>query len=254
MKIIYTNDPLPDVFTKSIFLAGPTPRSEDVESWRPGAIQDLESLGYDGVVFSPEWEDGPRGPKTGSYEGQAQWEADAMNMSDIIIFWVPRNMKDMPALTTNHEHGEWFRSGKVMLGYPHDAPHMSYLKYKADEESVPVRSSIGSLLTLANDQLGDGHIRRSGDRMIPLYIWKTPIFQAWYISLLKENITIKRAKLDWVYRTGKHKMTVSAFALNVDLCEVIDGANIETTKEIILTDSEASKTHDWDMLLVELDQ
>ena len=38
---------------KSIFLAGPTPRGENVISWRTEACQLLENLGFDGVVYVP---------------------------------------------------------------------------------------------------------------------------------------------------------------------------------------------------------
>ena len=41
---------------KSIFLAGPTPRSKEVKSWRPEAIRLLKEKGFDGVVFVPEFE------------------------------------------------------------------------------------------------------------------------------------------------------------------------------------------------------
>ena len=41
---------------KSIFLAGPTPRSLDVETWRKEAIRILEELGFDGIVYVPELE------------------------------------------------------------------------------------------------------------------------------------------------------------------------------------------------------
>lgn len=60
MEVIYALEDMPDTFTKSIFLAGPTPRNKDeVESWRPDALKILEDKGFDGVVFIPE----PESPK-----------------------------------------------------------------------------------------------------------------------------------------------------------------------------------------------
>ena len=35
MKVIYSPEPMPEAFRQSIFLAGPTPRSPEIESWRP---------------------------------------------------------------------------------------------------------------------------------------------------------------------------------------------------------------------------
>ena len=40
---------------KSIFLAGPTPREKDIISWRNEAIKILENLGFDGIVYVPEY-------------------------------------------------------------------------------------------------------------------------------------------------------------------------------------------------------
>jgi len=60
MRVIYTRQNIPidavSGSTKSIFLAGPTPRSPDVVSWRPSAIELLKYYEFDGIVFYPEWE------------------------------------------------------------------------------------------------------------------------------------------------------------------------------------------------------
>jgi hypothetical protein len=38
MEVVYTGEDMPEKFSKSIFLAGPTPRNkEEVESWRGDA-------------------------------------------------------------------------------------------------------------------------------------------------------------------------------------------------------------------------
>ena len=55
MILNYSNSP---VITKdncpSIFLAGPTPRSNDIKSWREEAIKILEQLEFEGIVYIPE--------------------------------------------------------------------------------------------------------------------------------------------------------------------------------------------------------
>lgn len=40
---------------KSIFLAGPTPRDEKIKSWRITACERLNELGFDGIVYVPEY-------------------------------------------------------------------------------------------------------------------------------------------------------------------------------------------------------
>lgn len=127
----------------SLFLAGPTPRSEDVRSWRPDAIAALRVMGFEGTVFIPE-------PASGrwqhSYTDQVDWEDEALNAATVIVFWVPRDLKTMPAFTTNVEWGTWHRSGKVVLGSPPDAPKMSYLRYYAHKYGVPTSDTLEETL------------------------------------------------------------------------------------------------------------
>ena len=69
MKTIYSNHPI-DVQPNSIFLAGPTPRSVDVKSWRPEALEILKKLSFNGTVYVPEWDyDAPKI----SYMEQVEW-------------------------------------------------------------------------------------------------------------------------------------------------------------------------------------
>src|SRR3989344_6490668 len=116
MQIVYALEPLPETINKSIFLAGPTPRSQDIKSWRPEALAILEKLSYDGVVFVPESRNGQW--QESEYVNQIEWEEYCLNVADCIVFWIPRAMDTMPALTTNIEWGVWCNSGKAVLGVP----------------------------------------------------------------------------------------------------------------------------------------
>lgn len=121
MDIAYARSPL----RKSIFLAGPTPRSADVLSWRPGALAILERvLGFKGTVFVPENGDGSR---QFSYDNQIEWELQALHSATVVVFWVPRELATMPGLTTNVEFGLFAARRNVVLGYPTDAAKMKYL-------------------------------------------------------------------------------------------------------------------------------
>src|ERR1035437_1417850 len=131
MITVYYGEQPPQAFRKSIFLAGPTPRSKETPSWRPEALKLLEANSYDGVVFIPESRDGKR---LGDYNTMVEWEETYLNMADCIPFWIPRNMKDMPALTTNDEWGVWKNSGKVILGTPDEAMHVRYQQHYRSEE------------------------------------------------------------------------------------------------------------------------
>lgn len=116
MNLIFAPEEIPDSLTlgPSIFLAGPTPRSDDVTSWRKGAIELLQHR-FSGTVLVPEdrtWE------FKCSYDEQVEWEEKGLKRACCIMFWVPREPKLMPGLTTNDEWGAWKKSGKFVWGNP----------------------------------------------------------------------------------------------------------------------------------------
>lgn len=71
---------------KSIFLAGPTPREVETPSWRDDACRILEEIGFDGIVYEPEYSN--KIAKE-SYDDQAMWEREALTAASLIIFWIP---------------------------------------------------------------------------------------------------------------------------------------------------------------------
>jgi hypothetical protein len=129
---------------KSIFLAGPTPRGENSKSWRTEACEILEQLGFDGIVYVPEYSTWK--PKA-DYVDQAQWEREALSNASVIAFWIPRTLPDMPAFTTNVEFGYWLHTGKVIYGRPSTAKKIKYLDwlYTIDTDEEPY-SSLKELL------------------------------------------------------------------------------------------------------------
>ena len=138
---------------KSIFLAGPTPRGENIISWRTKACEILMQLGFDGVVYVPEYSTWK--PKD-DYVDQAMWERIALTNATVILFWVPRKLPDMGAFTTNVEFGYWLHSGKVIYGRPNDASKIKYLDwlYKLDYGKLPyedLKSLLESSIELVNN-------------------------------------------------------------------------------------------------------
>ena len=132
---------------KSIFLAGPTPRNESVLSWRNYACKQLEKLGFDGVVYVPEYSTWK--PKN-DYVEQAMWERIALTEATVILFWIPRRLPDMPGFTTNVEFGYWLHTNKVIYGRPDDAEKIKYLDwlYELDYKEKPF-NNLDSLLEKA---------------------------------------------------------------------------------------------------------
>jgi len=132
MKIIYSDQPVEVLgkrgTIKSIFLVGPTPRDKKVKSWRPEAIEILKDLGFNGIVFVPEWS---TGEFKGTYLDQVDWEWKALHLSSAIAAWVPRSLPGMPALTTNFELGYWLAKSpqKVRYGRPEESAKNRYLDW-----------------------------------------------------------------------------------------------------------------------------
>jgi len=136
MKIFYAQDPYDrDSECASVFLAGPTPRSKDVLSWRPEAVELFKKHKFNGNIYIPERDDwgGLEG-----YGSQIEWEHYHLDMSCAILMWVPRELETMPSLTTNVEfglylHSRWgVKSGspyRLFYGRPDEAPKNGYLDY-----------------------------------------------------------------------------------------------------------------------------
>ncbi len=230
MILVYTHELPPETFSKSIFLAGPTPRDKDVKSWRPEALKILRELNYDGVVFVPE---DRNGEKFKDYEGQIEWEDKYLNMSDVIVFWIPRELKTMPAFTTNDEWGYWKNSGKVVFGAPPEAKKVSYQKYYANKYFVPSSDTLKGTLENALKLLEDGDERSGGERFVPYYIWRTWQFQNWYQAQKKASNTLCDARVLWNVRVGPQKQYLYAFGLWVDV--YVKSENRHKHNEMILS-------------------
>lgn len=145
MKVHYACQPI----EKSIFLAGPTPRDENVISWRPDALKLLEQLMFTGTVYIPEndaW------GFSSEYDDQVHWEWEALNAATVVVFWVPRHLETMPAFTTNVEFGALITSGKVLYGRPSWAAKVSYLDALAQRNRLFIYDDLKDLLLAAINQ------------------------------------------------------------------------------------------------------
>lgn len=145
MKIFNSNNKYDDsVGVSSIFLAGPTLRDNlhNLTPWRIKACEILQDFGFSGHIYIPE-------PFAGSKEEQIDWEIYHLEKADCILFWVPRDLKILPAFTTNIEFGEWMKSGKVVLGAPENAEKVSYMIYRANKLQVPVFDTLEATIQMA---------------------------------------------------------------------------------------------------------
>jgi 8-oxo-dGTP pyrophosphatase MutT (NUDIX family) len=222
MNIVFAQQPLPRlVESGSIFLAGPTPRSTNpVPSWRPHAIEQLHTLGFTGIVFNPEveggaWED--------EYDAQVEWEHAALHMADVIVFWVPRDMQAMPAMTTNSEFGIWQASGKCVWGSPKGAPKTRYQIHHAHKADVPVFDTLEDTLAEAVRRIGSGATRREGECSVPLHLWREPSFQAWYRAQLEVGNRLDGGHVEWTFRVGAAGGRIFAWAYKAQVHVAAEG-------------------------------
>ena len=140
----YVLDKMMEESTDSIFLAGPTYRIAEgavvPKGWRDEALSILEEKGFKGVVYVPQYHDDER-PEDWTYSRQVDWERKAMNISKVILFWIPRS-KDLPGFTTNIEFGERLSSGKIVVGAPTHAPNIRYIAERCDRAGVQWADSL----------------------------------------------------------------------------------------------------------------
>lgn len=234
MQVVYAQQPFPESWTKAIFLAGPTPRADKAQSWRPEAIRILEAFGYDGVVLSPEDADGVWRQQ---YDDQVIWEEEALNRADVIVFWVPRDLETMPAFTTNQEHGEWLHSGKTVFGAPPAAPGNRYMRFKAREVGEPIAETLEDTLKIALEMIGPGAERHGGECQVPLQVWSTPAFQSWYAAQKSAGNELHGARVTWLYRTSQDRPPF-LWALHADIH--VGKEDRHKTNEIILARPDVS--------------
>lgn len=114
----------------SIFLAGPSKRGGSFEgSWRQQAVTFLRDAGFKGRIYVPESIGGVYQESEVPYEETTKWEWARLDLSDVILFWIPRNEKTLPGFTTNVEFGRYVekRPRNVVMGHPKEAVRMEYL-------------------------------------------------------------------------------------------------------------------------------
>ncbi len=199
--IVHAGETPPSEWDASVFLAGPVPRSPEVPSWHPEAIG-LLRRGWAGpgrlVVFAPEPREGVAVEGTDSMD----WEEDGLHRSDVVLFWIPRELPSMPGLTTNIEWGSLHASGRAVLGVPPGAASVDYPLRQARAHAVPVARTLEQTVDNALKAIGTGARRSGGERDVPLPVWRTPGFERWHAAQRGAGNTLLGARIEWTFRIG----------------------------------------------------
>jgi ADP-ribose pyrophosphatase YjhB (NUDIX family) len=203
-------------------------------------IEALRAVGYDGVVYVPETEDGEW---KHSYVDQVEWEQRYLEQCDVIVAWVPRDLETMPAFTTNVEFGQFLNSGKIAYGRPVGAPKTRYLDKIYLERGRALCGSIEELAIAAVNRIGDGAARSEGERAVPLDVWRTKQFQAWYRAQKEAGNRLDDAKLLWPFYVGPNKNFLFCFTLWVKVWIESEGRHKEN--EFIFSRTDISTIVAW---------
>jgi ADP-ribose pyrophosphatase YjhB (NUDIX family) len=238
---VYAYEEAPPSYRASIFLVGPTPRGDDATSWRPEALKsiatifhqvDIDSL----AVFIPEVREGG----VYRYLDQVEWEKKHLEMADVLLVWVPRDMKtSLKGLTTNIKFGKYVDSGKLFYGRPENADNIRYLDwlYTSTTTRTPANTLAGVTEEVVNylqTHLTRCHhqLRQGGERWVPLTIWCNHSFQSWYQSQRRAGNQLVAAKVLWTFMIHKVHFLFS-YALHVDVW--IAAENRVKSNEFILS-------------------
>ncbi|MFB9659949.1 nucleoside 2-deoxyribosyltransferase domain-containing protein [Glycomyces mayteni] len=236
--VVHANETPPQWWDAAVFLAGPLPRDPGVASWNPEAIallRDQWTRPGRLVVFTPELREGV----LTDYTGQIEWEHRAMHDADVVLFWVPRDLATMPALTTNIEWGIWYATGKVVYGAPPEAVKNEYLRHLAESRGVPVAERLGDTVAAALAMIGDGARREGGERSVPLLVWRTESFQTWYRAQVHAGNVLEGASLEWTFRSGARREDVVFWAAHVRVR--VSAEDRVKTNEVVLSRPDTSQ-------------
>ncbi|WP_436775735.1 NUDIX hydrolase [Yinghuangia sp. YIM S09857] len=232
VTVVHAGDEPPAAWDASVFLAGPTPRSAEVPSWRPEAVELIRQR-WSGpgelVVFVPEPADGRAWV---DYDDQRLWELRWLRIADQVVFWVPRDLATLPGLTTNDEWGWTKDGGRAVFGSPPGAPRVRYQREYARDRDVPLAETLDETLGLALKRIGAGERRAAGERDVPLLVWTTPVFRAWYAALRAAGNTLLGAHLVWTFRTEAGRSVVF-WAVHVSVAIAAEGGRIKANEVVV---------------------
>ncbi len=197
MNLVFALEETPKTIDSSIFLVGPTPRDMETQSWRGEMIKQLEEAGFKGTVFTPE----PRGGGwSRDYNDQVNWEKKHLEMADVIIAWVPRELTKMPALTTNVEFGRYISSNKMLYGRPDNAEKCRYLDWMYEDFGFGKPfNQMKDIAEAAVKRIGVPESREGGELDVPLHIYRSPMFKSWLASQKAVGNKLESAKVLWEF-------------------------------------------------------
>jgi hypothetical protein len=130
-----------------IYLAGPTWHAIGDQPWQEKAASCLKQLGHTGAICIPMPRDGQW--RDEDADAQIDWQLRMQELAGVVVFWIPR-----PGWVTYIEFGDWYRSGKVVLGVPPGVDKTGYPLHLARRHGVPTATSLDEAMVAAVKLLG----------------------------------------------------------------------------------------------------
>lgn len=216
---VFSDEPMPLRTTKSIFLAGPSPRTLDQTDWRKKALAILDELGYDGHAFVPApraFFYGEAALSKDGYDGQIDWEIAGRRRADAVAFWVDRRVSEgFPGFTTNVEFGEDVHSKRTFYGRPEDSERNKYLDGVCMRAGIKIHSDLKNLLEEIVTHIGEGSERVGGESDVPLVAWRFEPVRNWLDSLKAAGHSVERAETPVILKSYGRKPSVMALKASI---------------------------------------
>ena len=204
----------PVAFSRSVFLLG----AEGAE-WENEAIDALVELGFsDGVIFVG-----------GIDTNGSAWAVRARLVSDVVVCFVPSATSDHESRQIAWPALQWADSGKLVCG----ADSSGWLhEVLAVNTKMTLHPNLQQTMSTVWKMVAKGAMREAAEREVPLMVWRTPSWEAWYNNLKSAGNRLDGAKVNWTFRVGPGGAFVLFWAVHANIW--VQSENRNKANEVVI--------------------
>ena len=202
MQTVYTCEDLPDPCSASLYLAGAGSDETMNSGWRREAIHLLGKCGFPGAVIVPE-----RRNKRAYLcpSEKAIWDVRMRARADLILFWVPEDRSAPGAYVAEGEHHLAHDICRCLYGRPRDAlGHLHLDATWTTSTHKPPYDDLQAMIVDAVALIGEGAVRSGAERDVPLLVWRSDPFSAWYDALISAGHRLHSFRVRDALSFGDH--------------------------------------------------
>jgi ADP-ribose pyrophosphatase YjhB (NUDIX family) len=214
----------PEFWDAFIFIGGPAPApASSAVSWQAEVITLLQD-GWTGagqlVVFVHDV----------VTEDLMNCHRHALEVADVVMLWWP---DDTDPQLMSASLAAWNDSSRVVHGTPPSTSLSSHLAIYADAHAICTTTTLGELVNSALDRVGCGARRASGERDVPLTVWRSGSFQRWYSAQTAAGNTLLGARQVWTFSAGPRQTSLIYWALHVRM--YVQAENRIKSNEVVIS-------------------